>query len=219
MFLRRISFLFLISLFFLPLFSDAAHQLERWRKTGLVFAERNDDGEFLRWGKLTPEQWDDGTQQSSWVARHEDGTFVTGFRGFIEKWEAKGGEQLERLVVRDAEGHFVTWAPMDENITEGWEYWRFKEGDPRRGWTYVVRVQQEGLPPRLLDSARPQLETWSGHRWKVLVVRDTSDGKQNGQIMTWLPGQYEKRSNGEKWIAYRTPTGQWIDSYKLNKGK
>ncbi len=221
MMFKRLAYLVLAVLFVFPTLSNAGDRLEKWRTKGLVFAERNDDGEFVRWGKLTLESWNDETQQSSWVARHDDGTFVSGYRGRLEKWEVKGGKQVERLVVRNAEEQWVTWVPMENNVTEGWENWDFGDDDSRSGWYYVVRLHVDGTPPLILDNVRVStersLETWKGWRWKVLVVRDTSDGQQNGQILTWLPGQYDRRANGEKWIEYRTPKGQWITSYKLNK--
>lgn len=204
---RRLSMFFLAALFALPLFVNADSQLERWKSEGLVFAVRNDQGEFERWGRLQLETWS-GEEKSSWVVRTEDGQFRTGYRGHVENWETTSGRQVKRLVIREADSkRWVTWAPFEEDLTEGWEH------DARNGWRYVVRHAPTG---KFVNVASGELEVWKNWKNPVLVVRDTADGDANGQLVTFLPGKVEEWRNGQTRVVYRTPGGQFLTSLSVS---
>ena len=100
-------------------------------------------------------------------------------------------------MIREAKTkRFVTWIPMDEHLTVGWEMWS-------KGPRYVIRWNG-----KFVNWSKPQLETWANYEQPVLVVRDTADGKNNGKIMTWIPAT--KKGNT---YVYKNESG--VILYKL----
>lgn len=187
---------FVASIVLLTSAAFAAHpRIEDWKSGGLTYTVRDDQGRFEAIGKLSLESWNDGDNISEWVVRKADGTFVTGYTGKLEKFRiSKSKPQQIRLVIRDSNGRFVTWEPMDEKLTTGWE--RQQNGD----WRYVIRY--EG---KYVNWAQGKIETWA-NIGKVLVVRDTADDQNNGQILTWIAPEV---INGVE--KYRDPaTGRFI---------
>lgn len=173
----------------------AAPQIEAWKKgEKLVFADRNVQGQFVGWGELRLESWNDGDDKSEWVARKANGQFVTGYKGALEKFKvAKSAKERTRLVIRKANGQFVTWADMDKFLTAGWERWE-------NGWVYVIRYNGQ-----FVNWAKAKFEKWAGFG-DVLVVRDSSDCQNNGKILTWIAA--EKVGNR---AFYRDPkSGRFI---------
>lgn len=177
----------------------AAGQIEAWKSgESIRYVDRNDKGQFVGWGELRLESWS-SDERSVWVARRSDGTFVTGFKGKLEKFRIdRGKPERTRLVIRDRKGQFVTWADLDAKLSAGWEKW------DDNSWRYVVRYQG-----KFVNWAKPKLEIWLGFG-TVLVVRDSSDGENNGKLLTWVaPEMIGSRT------MYRDPrSGKFIAAYR-----
>jgi hypothetical protein len=195
-------------LFILSAFSSwAGSRLEAWKNgEGIKFVIRDDQGRFLTYAEMTLENWNDGDQRSEWVARKADGTFVTGYKGHLEKFKVKGLAREEvRLVIRNSAGEFVTWKAMDEDLTAGFERMDLdRDGDKET--VYVIRYQN-----KFVNWAKAKLENWKNLKYPVLVVRDSADSENNGKILAWIAA--EKTVNGK--LLYRDPeTGKFVSTNK-----
>jgi hypothetical protein len=176
---------FFITLVLLNLISSAfaSSRIEDWRGADeLRFVVRDEVGLFQSWGTFELESWEDGDSISEWVARREDGTLVTGsYKGRLEKFKLKGErKERTRLVIRNSKGHFVTWAPMDDKLTVGFER-RDIDHDGDKESVYTIRYKG-----RFVNWAVAKLENWANYSQPVLVVRDSSDDHNNGKILTYV---------------------------------
>lgn len=181
----------------------ASSRIERWLDgETLRFVVRDEQGKFEGLGVIELESWNDGDETSEWIARRQDGTFVTGYKGKLEKFKIKGlAKEQKRLVFRTASGEFVTWISMDERLTEGFERFDF-DHDGTKETVYALRYQG-----KLVNWAPAKLEKWKNYAHKVLVVRDTADGKNNGKLLA--VAYPEMLSNGN--VVYRNPkNGQFL---------
>ena len=81
-------------------------KVESWKGGDeLRYVVRDSNGLFKQWGYLSLESWNDGNDRSIWTARHSDGTFVTGFKIYTEKFRIKlGAKEHLRLVIRNSKG-------------------------------------------------------------------------------------------------------------------
>ncbi|MBY0516967.1 MAG: hypothetical protein K2P81_08670 [Bacteriovoracaceae bacterium] len=180
----------------------AGSKIEDWKNgEGIKFVVRSDDGRFVTYGELTNESWNDGDDVSEWVARRADGTFVTGYKGKLEKFKVKGPKEELRLVIRNAKGMMVTWKAVDSLFSSGFEMMDLN-GDGKKETVYVMRYQG-----RFVNWAKAKLESWSNVKTPVLVVRDSADAGNNGKLLAWIAG--EKTSTGK--IVFRDPeTGRFV---------
>lgn len=171
---------------FFSFVAQADLSIEAWKNTKqLKLVERNSQGQFVDYGTLTQESWNDGDQTSEWVARHADGTFVSGYKGRLEKFKRRGqARESQVLTIRKANGQLVTWINMDDQLVSRWE----KNGT--LGWRYVIRAKDG----RFVNWANAQLEDWNGK--PVLVVRDTADDQNNGKILTLIYPTYDRNGSG-----------------------
>jgi hypothetical protein len=187
--------------FYRGIASDGKASIEEWKgKDGIKFVYRNSAGQFQSWGTLEFESWS-SEEKSQWVARLDNGKFVTGFTGELEKFEVGGDKEQLRVVFRNAEGEFVTWKAMDDLITGGFESMDL-DGDKDGETVYVLRYRG-----KFVNWAKAQLETWKNFDNKVLVVRDSEDGKDNGKILAWIAPEKVKGGN----VVYRDPaTGRFV---------
>lgn len=175
-----------------PASTDFKATLEKWKSDNkqVRFVVRDEDGVFARWGILTLESWNDNDPEvSEWVARRENGTFVSGgYKGKLEKFKVAGHDREEYRVVFRKKGQFVTWVAIDDLITSKWERWR----NPRTGieeGRYVVRYNGQ-----LVNHSTAKLENWQNYEHPVLVARDTADAGNNGKLLSWIAPQL--KSNG-----------------------
>jgi hypothetical protein len=200
---QLLCLLFILS----ALSSWAGSRLEAWKNgEGIKFVIRDDQGRFLTYAEMTLENWNDGDHRSEWVARKADGTFVTGYKGHLEKFKVKGLAREEvRLVIRNSAGEFVTWKAMDEDLTAGFERMDLdRDGDKET--VYVIRYQN-----KFVNWAKAKLETWKNFKFPVLVVRDSADSLNNGKLLAWIAA--EKTVNGK--LVYRDPeTGKFVSTNK-----
>jgi hypothetical protein len=185
----------------------AGSKIESWKNgEELKFVIRDTQGRFVSYGQLTLENWNDADNRSEWIARKADGTFVTGFKGHLEKFNLKTSvlEKI-RLVIRNAKGEFVTWRAIDEDLTAGFERMDLdRDGDKET--VYVLRYKN-----RFVNWAKARLENWKNLKYPVLVVRDTADSSNNGKLLAWIAA--EKTTN-EK-LIYRDPeTGKFVSTNK-----
>lgn len=181
----------------------AASRVERWQDgETLRFVVRDEQGKFEGVGVIELESWNDGDETSEWIARRTDGTFVTGLKGKLEKFKVRGlAKEQKRLVFRNADGEFVTWIAMDELLTEGFERFDF-DHDGTKETVYALRYKG-----KLVNWAPAKLESWKNYQHKVLVVRDTADGENNGKLLAVT--YPEVLSNGN--VVYRNPkNGQFL---------
>lgn len=192
----RLFTAFLTLVLALPVF--AGTRIENWKRNSdpLMVVARDDAGRFISMARLHSESWSDGDARSNWTARTARGQFITGYTGTIEKF-AVAGQRREsaRLVIRDQHQRFVTWIGVDDKMTSGLER--------INGRTQFV-VRYEG---RIVNRAVARLESWQDQRLPVLVARDSADGRNNGKLLAWVPG--ERLDNGQ--VVYRNPSnGQFI---------
>jgi hypothetical protein len=185
----------------------AGSKIESWKNgEELKFVIRDTQGRFVSYGQLTLENWNDADNRSEWIARKADGTFVTGFKGHLEKFNLKTSvlEKI-RLVIRNAKGEFVTWRAIDEDLTAGFERMDLdRDGDKET--VYVLRYKN-----RFVNWAKARLENWKNLKYPVLVVRDTADSSNNGKLLAWIAA--EKTTNGK--LIYRDPeTGKFVSTNK-----
>lgn len=182
------------------------YQIESWESgEELKLVLRNDQGQFAGHGTLSLESWNDGDETSEWIARRPDGTLVAGStKGKLEKFKVKGlKREQQRLVIRNAKGHFVTWVSMNDKLTTGFEKFDY-DRDGKKETVYVIRYNG-----KFVNWAPAKLENWGNHAHPVLVVRDTADGQNNGKIMTYIAP--EVHSNGT--VKYRNPeTGRFLSN-------
>jgi hypothetical protein len=185
----------------------AGTQLENWQNgDGIRLVVRNDQGKFISHGELSLESWNDGDDVSEWVARLDNGQFVSGFKGHLEKFKVKGlAKEQTRLVIRNSKGHFVTWMAMDALLTAGFEAIDLdRDGDKET--VYVVRYNG-----KFVNWAKASLENWSNFAHPVLVVRDTADSHNNGKLLAWIAPTV--LSNGN--VIYRdAETGRFVSHNK-----
>jgi len=198
---------FMMSVIFLlaSLSVFAGPRLEAWEQGKEIrFVQRDDRGAFMGFGTLQLENWNKTDDRSEWVARHADGTFVTGYKGYLEKFKVKGMPKEEnRLVMRNKKGQFVTWLAMDELLTSGYEAMDVNR-DGKKDTVYVIRYNG-----KFVNWAKAKLENWSNQKYPVLVVRDTADSKNNGKILSYITA--EVLSNGR--VIYRDPeTGRFVST-------
>ncbi len=180
----------------------AGNRIEEWKNgTGIRFVVRTDEGRFVSHGELTLESWNDGDDVSEWVARKEDGSFVTGFTGKLEKFKVKGNREETRLVIRNTKGQLVTWKAIDSLLNAGFEAIDLDRNGSKET-VYVIRYNG-----RFVNWAKAKLERWNGISTPVLVVRDTQDSGNNGKLLAWIAG--ERTANGQ--VVYRDPeTGRFV---------
>lgn len=188
----------------------AASKIEKWENgEELRYVVRDANGLFEQWGNLSLESWDDGDDRSVWTARHDDGTFVTGYKGRVEKFKIKpNAKEQMRVVIRNAKGHFVTWTTLDDKVTAKFEKMDY-DRDGKQETIFAVRMNG-----RLLNWAPAKLETWANYSEDVLVVRDTADSVNNGKLLAWVAPEVVE-INGVEQVRYRDPaTGQFLSSNK-----
>ena len=167
---------------------------EIWKDKELKLVIRDDLGRFKGLGTITYKSWNDGDETSEWTARTNDGQFTTGYKGRLEKWAlGKGADRKETpvLVFRTTQGKLVTWASLEDHISEGWERWDVPNGKGRIA-VYVVRFKTGSQKGQLVDWSRGKLEKWSNYDQRVLVAGDTADGPENGKLMSWIPAKQIK---------------------------
>lgn len=189
--------LFLVLVLGLSTSVFAKSKVETWKNgEELRYVVRDANGLFEQWGYLSLESWNDGSDQSVWTARHADGTFATGFKGYTEKFKIKAGakEQM-RLVIRNAKGHFVAWTTLDDKVTARLEKMDYDQ-DGKQETIFAVRMNG-----KLLNWAPAKLEQWNNFAEPVLVVRDSADAGNNGKLLAWIAP--EKMANGN--VVYRMP--------------
>lgn len=178
-------------------------EAEIWKDRDLKFVVRDNNGRFDGIGFIKLESWNDGDDVSEWVVRRSNGTFVTSLKGRLEKWDlGKKANETDVIVFRDNSGQFVTWAPVEDYIEEGWETWD-QQGENTT--VYVVRFAKGHQGGRLINWSKPKLEDWRNFRYPVMVARDTNDGRHNGKILSWLPAK--KVGNG---YQYQNKNGQFL---------
>lgn len=185
----------------------AGNRIEAWKNgKEIVFVERNAKGQFIRSGELRLENWNGTDDRSEWIARFADGSFVTGYKGYLEKFKADGKKLEElRLVIRNSDGQFVTWLAINDLISSGFEKMDY-DRDGKKETIYAIRYNG-----KLLNWAKAKLENWGSFELPVLVVRDTADSKNNGKLLAWIAA--EKTSDGR--IIYRDPeTGRFVSPNK-----
>lgn len=172
-------------------------KVESWKGGDeLRYVVRDSNGLFKQWGYLSLESWNDGNDRSVWTARHSDGTFVTGFKGYTEKFRIKlGAKEHLRLVIRNSKGHFVAWTTLDDKVSARFEKMDYDK-DGKQETIFAVR-----LSGKLLNWAPAKTETWANFAEDVLVVRDTADKGNNGKLLAWVAP--EKLASGQ--IVYRMP--------------
>jgi hypothetical protein len=183
--------------------------IEQWKGSkGIKFVYRNKMGEFKSWGTLSFETWVNDSQ-SKWVARLENGQFVTGYTGKTEKFDVGTGREELRVVIRTATGQFVSWKSLDALVTAKFDSWDIN-GDGDKETVYVVRYDG-----KFLNWAPAKLEQWDNFSEPVLVVRDTADGRNNGKLLGWIaPAKYKSGPNKGK-VYYKDPeTGRFVSSNK-----
>lgn len=184
--------------------SDKA-SIEQWKgDNGLKFVYRSEDGQFKSWGTLDFEKWSD-SEESVWVARLENGQLVTGYRGEMEKFDVGTGKEELRLVIRNKKEQFVTWKSLDKLVSAQFDAWDINS-DGDKETVYVMRYNG-----KFLNWAPAKLEKWTNFKKKVLVVRDTSDGENNGKLLAWIaPATYKSGPNKGK-VYYKDPeTGKFV---------
>lgn len=199
------KFILLITFLISSLTALAGSRLEAWKNGKEIrFVERDTHGKFIGFGTLHLENWGNTDNRSEWIARHTDGTFATGYKGYLEKFTVKGMKKNQnRLVIRNTKGEFVTWLAMDEFLTSGFEAMDVNR-DGKKDTIYVVRYKG-----KFINWAKAKLETWSNYANPVLVVRDTADAKNNGKILSYIPA--EVLSNGN--VVYRDPeSGKFVST-------
>ena len=181
----------------------AGNRIEEWKNGEAIrFVVRTDEGRFVSHGELTLESWNDGDDVSEWVARKADGSFVTGFKGRLEKFRVSNSRTEEtRLVVRNAKGQLVTWKAVDSLLNAGFESIDLDRNGTKET-VYVIRYNG-----RFVNWAKAKLERWNGISTPVLVVRDTQDSGNNGKLLAWIAG--ERTTTGQ--VVYRDPeTGRFV---------
>lgn len=185
--------------------SDKKASIEQWKgKDGLKFVYRNDNGLFKTWATLEFESWSND-EESQWVARLENGQFVTGFRGTTEKFDVGGKREELRIVIRNASGEFVTWKAIDDLVEAKFDAWDI-DGDGNEETVYVVRYNG-----KFLNWSKANLEQWRGFEHPVLVVRDTADGKNNGELLSWIAPEVYKSGPNKGNVFYKDPeTGRFV---------
>lgn len=185
----------------------AASRIEAWKNgESIQFVIRDEKGQFISHAQMNLESWNDDNDTSEWVARKADGTFLTGYKGYIEKFKVKGlAREQMRLVIRNAKGAFVTWKAVDEFLTAGFERMDVdRDGDKET--IYAIRYQN-----RFINWAKAKLENWKNMKLPVLVVRDSADSANNGKLLAWIAG--EKMANGK--VIYRDPdSGRFVSTNK-----
>ncbi|MFA6236515.1 MAG: hypothetical protein WC635_04230 [Bacteriovorax sp.] len=189
--------------------SDKKATIEQWKgDNALKFVYRDARGLFKSWAVLEFESWQ-GSEKSKWVARLENGQFVTGYTGETEKFNVGKGKEELRLVIRNATGEFVTWKALDDLIDAGFDSWDV-DGNGQAETVYVVRYDG-----KFLNWARASLEDWSNFEAPVLVVRDTSDGSDNGKLLAWIAPDFYKSGPNKGNAYYKDPeTGRFISPNK-----
>lgn len=186
----------------------AGNRIEAWKNgKEIAFVERDAKGRFIRAGELKLENWNGTDDRSEWIARYPDGSFVTGYKGYLEKFKADGKVREEmRLVIRNADGQFVTWLAVDDLISARFERVDLNRNGSRKETIYAIRYNG-----KLLNWAKARLEEWANFEYPVLVVRDTADSKNNGKLLAWIAP--EKTSDGR--IVFRDPeTGRFVSPNK-----
>lgn len=195
--MNKMMKLFLVLVLGLSASAFAKSKVESWKGgEELRYVVRDADGLFEQWGYLSLESWNDGDDRSVWTARHADGTFATGFKGYTEKFKVKAGAKEHlRLVIRNAKGHFVAWTTLDDKVTARLEKMDYDQ-DGKQETIFAVRMSG-----KLLNWAPAKTETWANFSEDVLVVRDTADQGNNGKLLAWIAP--EKMANGQ--VVYRMP--------------
>lgn len=196
---------FLIAaLFLISSFAYAGSKIEDWKNgEGIKFVIRTDEGRFVSHGELMIESWNDGDNTSEWIARRADGTFVTGFKGKLEKFKVKASKEELRLVIRNAKGMMVTWKAVNDLFKAGFELIDL-DRNGKKETVYVIRYQG-----RFINWAKARLEKWGNMKLPVLVVRDSADAGNDGKLLAWIAG--EKTASGK--VVYRDPeTGRFVST-------
>lgn len=190
--------------------AEAGSRIEAWKNgKEIVFVERDAQGRFERSGELKLENWRGTDDRSEWVARYPDGTLVTGYKGYLEKFKLDGKRRESlRLVIRNADGQLVTWLAVDDLISAGFERIELDRGNARdncrKETVYVIRYNG-----KLLNWAKAKLESWANFEHPVLVVRDTEDSINNGKLLAWIAP--EETRDGR--VIYRDPeTGEFVSA-------
>ena len=186
--------------------AEAGNRIEAWKNgKEIVFVERDAQGRFERSGELKLENWRGTDDRSEWVARYSDGTLVTGYKGYLEKFKLDGKRrEAQRLVIRNADGQFVTWLAVDDLISAGFERIDLNRDNSRKETVYVIRYNG-----KLINWAKAKLENWANFEHPVLVVRDTEDSINNGKLLAWIAP--EETRDGR--VIYRDPeSGEFVSA-------
>jgi hypothetical protein len=186
-------------------------RIEEWSDQGIRFVIRSEEGLFESYGTLRVESWNDGDNKSEWIARREDGTLVTGgYKGNLEKFKLSGfKKERNRLVIRNSQGHFVTWKDMDAKLDASWSAWD-TDRDGKKDTVYVIRYNG-----KFINWAKAKQEDWDNYSKPVLVVRDSSDDDNNGKLLSWIAPQTFRSGPREGQVYYKHPvTKQFLSANK-----
>jgi hypothetical protein len=181
----------------------AGSKIEAWKNGETIQCViRDEQGRFMTRAELSLESWNDADKISEWVARKADGTFITGYKGYLEKFKVRAQSREDlRLVIRNSKGSFITWKAVDDLMTAGFERMDL-DRDGNKETIYAIRYNN-----RLVNWAKAKLESWKNMKYPVLVVRDSADSKNNGKLLAWIAA--EKLSSGK--LIYRDPeTGRFV---------
>jgi len=201
---KIIIFLFAAVMTYPVVAGDFYIMAKRWSdQSSLQCFKRGYRGQFDSFGTLRLESWR-GSDLSEWTCRRGDGTFLYGATGRIERVHFSGSRKaFFRLIFRDSQGQFVTWMDFNEKLFGQWE--SYGKGNS----VYVVRMKKghQSLSGEIVDRAFGRVEHWRDGR-TACVVRDTADGRENGQILTWIladaQGNFHDPATG-RFVSCRNP--------------
>jgi hypothetical protein len=153
------------------------------------------------------------------------GQFVTGLKGYLEKFDVGGDQEQYRLVFRNSKGQFVTWLKVEDELSRDWNV---RGGDVKTAW---YEVRWDG---KVVNAAKASAQIWDSPAKKkfkpgaftcfsnkicpALTIRDTESGHNNGKILTSVSGSLGK----DRRCYYHVPSGEHagttithFDLYKL----